>query len=832
MKRRIGILLWAAVLLVWSCAPAEIDAPAGAPEEEHAVHVADDVWRLGDWLYRVLDDGTAELTEFEGEDYSWEIPEEIAGHRVTAIGERCFSDQGNMHYYTDEYPDYHRANIRSVVIPEGVVRIGAYAFEGCFNLVEAVFPESLRVIGEGAFSGCGSLMKTELPEGLEELGDYAFAGCRSLIRLNIPRRIRTMGKNPFADCNHLAKLEIDPFNLYLRYEDGLLTDAEQNRLICCTKEAWGVELEVPEGIRIIGESALASAPFERILLPETLTGIESFAFSGCAALRELTIPEKVEFIGENPVRGCIALRELTVSEKQDVFSVRNDTLFDDREGRLIAYLRLPPPEEPTGTYGDLEETSGKFPEWKEIDGVRMRLVSSYDRPYYWDDSEEEEIPGETYAVPDGIRAIGSYAFSGADIGSVQFPKSVTAFGTGAFAGCRKLTECRLPEKIREIPDRLFEGCTGLRQMELPEGITFIGEYAFSNSGITEMVLPPALRSLGAYAFEKCKDLEIVLLYEGLERIPKGAFSRCDMLWEMEIPESVTVIETQAFAWDQNLQRVNLPSGLTMIPDYCFYDTHIKSTVIPDGVTYIGDHAYRTGEYNGSDLEAVYLPEGLEYIGNYAFSGGIFKEITVPGNIAAMGKYAFTACDLISVHLGEGLKRIEEGTFHYCWYLKSAEIPDSVRYIGDRAFSNCYALTFLEIPGDKVEYIGNPFGGSQALATLPEGFVPPADEEDPEEIPPEENLMNEVLDGNVYSKVERKLLLLNNNAPIRPGTRVIGRKALYDYAVLEGFSEPLVIPESVELIELDDEDFCYNHIPWVYVVPGSVAEAYFEHGYFD
>ena len=72
MKRRIGILLWAAVLLVWSCAPAEIDAPAGVSEEEHAVHVTDDVWRLGDWLYRVLDDGTAELTEFGGEDCFWE----------------------------------------------------------------------------------------------------------------------------------------------------------------------------------------------------------------------------------------------------------------------------------------------------------------------------------------------------------------------------------------------------------------------------------------------------------------------------------------------------------------------------------------------------------------------------------------------------------------------------------------------------------------------------------------------------------------------------------------------------------------------------------------
>lgn len=92
-----------------------------------------DVWRIGDYLYRVTEDHTAKLVEYVSEDEIRELPREIAGYKVTAIGERCFSNQGNISYYTDEYPDYHREYIRSNVIPEGVVSIGDYAFEDCFR---------------------------------------------------------------------------------------------------------------------------------------------------------------------------------------------------------------------------------------------------------------------------------------------------------------------------------------------------------------------------------------------------------------------------------------------------------------------------------------------------------------------------------------------------------------------------------------------------------------------------------------------------------------------------------------------------------------------------
>ncbi len=964
---------------------AETAAPDSVPEAaggEPAIHVIDDVWRAGDFLYRVLADGTAELVAFEGESPDWEIPREIGGVQVTAIGERCFSNQGDMNYYTDEYPDYHREYIRRVTIPEGIHTVGAWAFENCFNLIEVVFPESLRRIGAGAFSGCGLLMKLALPEGLQELGDYAFQGCHSLIEMRLPGSLQRLGSNPFADCSHLARLVPDPAISFLRYERGLLIDTEQQKLIGCTKEAWDDWLNVPEGIRVIGESALARTPFEEIRLPSSLETIESYAFSCCTELRKLAIPAGVDHIGGNPFRGCQRLENLTLAEGQKRFSLREDALFDDQEGRLIAYLRLiaPAPETDgtgTGFMAD-EEKKVEYPEWQMFGGVWMHLLRGEDRDYHsWFDLDEIAL-GEDYTVPEGTRSIGGYAFYRADVGMVMLPDSVTALGNGAFADCVRLMVCLIPDGVQAIPDSLFQGSYCLLDAALPEGICSIGAHAFSDTALEQIILPSTVRSLGPYAFSDCPVLQEIVLNDGLDRIPKGAFCRSMMIGEIVLPESVKVIEPQAFAFCQSLKSVNLPSGLQMIPDFCFYDTHLQQAVVPEGVTYIGDHAFRTGEYTGSCLETVQLPEGLEYLGNCAFYGGIFQEVSLPGSLKAVGKEVFRAAEVKTVTLAEGLRRIGEGMFRYCRYLEDLALPDTVTWIDDMAFGDCYGLKSVRLPKGPVTISGNPFaecpalktvslqenhpnlrlegnllldlgaqrvvawlplaeeprcavpegirtiganafeevqqikevvlpgslrvveeeafaGSSLAAVHLPEGLeeigdaafsdtelleivlpdslrkigscalasskisqvtVPASVTEigadafaDIRDVTlpdtfrcytltlddyggtisvyyPKEDQRVTFADGNLFDQEEQMLLGLSDTRQVRSGIRVMKN------GTFTNSEKPLIIPESVELIEAFGADWNYIRIPYVYAVPGSVAEACFEHGYFD
>lgn len=94
------------------------------------------------------------------------------GDRVIAIDEKAFQD------YTE---------LKSVVLPEGLEKIGKSAFAGCEQLATIRFPESLRQIGERAFEDCKSLREIHIPAKVVYIGDLAFEGCRRLKQASFDR---------------------------------------------------------------------------------------------------------------------------------------------------------------------------------------------------------------------------------------------------------------------------------------------------------------------------------------------------------------------------------------------------------------------------------------------------------------------------------------------------------------------------------------------------------------------------------------------------------------------------------------------------------------------
>ena len=102
-------------------------------------------------------------------------------------------------------------------------------------------------------------------------------------------------------------------------------------------------------------------------------------------------------------------------------------------------------------------------------------------------------PEETYAVPQGIAAIGDYAFS----------------------YCESLTEITLPEGLTSIGDYAFCSCKSLTKITLPEGLTSIGEAAFSScEGLTEITLPETLKEIGEDAFHRCPEDALFTVVRG------------------------------------------------------------------------------------------------------------------------------------------------------------------------------------------------------------------------------------------------------------------------------------------------------------------------------
>ena len=157
----------------------------------------------GTFEINVLEDGCAEIKSYQGEESVIEIPNEIDGKQITAIGAGAF--QGN------EY-------IEKVIVPEGVTWIKNNAFQGCISLEEAVLPESCTAIGASVFEDCKALKKADLPKGVLVLARKVFKNCRSLEKLDIPAGVIKIDDQALYYCESLNDITLPEGLIYLGKE--------------------------------------------------------------------------------------------------------------------------------------------------------------------------------------------------------------------------------------------------------------------------------------------------------------------------------------------------------------------------------------------------------------------------------------------------------------------------------------------------------------------------------------------------------------------------------------------------------------------------------------
>ncbi|MDR0829464.1 MAG: leucine-rich repeat domain-containing protein [Prevotellaceae bacterium] len=145
-----------------------------------------------------------------------------------------------------------------------------------------------------------------------------------------------------------------------------------------------------------------------------------------------------------------------------------------------------------------------------------------------------------------------------------------------------------------------------------------------------------------------------------------------------------------------------------------YSGNIKTVIINDGVTSIGNSAF----VNCTNLPSINIPDGVTTIGNAAFQYCTnLLSINIPSSVTAIGTHAFATCGkLSSVTIPNGVTAIENSTFMGCSLLSSVSIPGSVKSIGLSAFNQCNALTSLIIP-EGVETIDNAFQGCTLLSSV-------------------------------------------------------------------------------------------------------------------
>ena len=339
------------------------------------------------------------------------------------------------------------------------------------------------------------------------------------------------------------------------------------------------------------------------VIAEGVTSIGSHAFYYCESLTSVTIPDSVTSIGEQAFYYCRSLTSVTIP----------DSVTSIGHGAFASCTSL------TGIW--VAEGNSHYA--NDASGVLFNK----------DKTTLVQCPGAisgSYAIPDSVTSIGSYAFSFCtSLTSVTIPDSVTSIGEWAFNYCRSLTSVTIPNSVTIIGDSAFSNCKSLTSVAIPDSVTSIGSYAFDHcTSLTSVTIPDSVTSIGGSAFRGCSSLTSVAIPNSVTIIGDDAFRGCSSLTSVTIPDSVTSIGDGAFASCTSLTGIWVAEGNN---DYSSDASGVlfnkdKTTLvqrpgaisgsyaIPDSVTSIGQHAF----CGCSSLTSVTIPDSVTSINNGAF----------------------------------------------------------------------------------------------------------------------------------------------------------------------------------------------------------------------
>ena len=193
-----------------------------------------------------------------------------------------------------------------ITIPESLTEIGKNVFSGCVALEGVKFHNYLTRIGDNAFYGCTKLKGLEFPSSLTEIGEYSFCGCSGLTgMLSIPESVTNIGQFAFSECRGISQLSL-PGNMttineyvFVYCENLKSVDLTSVTTIC--RGAFSsckrlTDVRLSDSLQTIGRAAFADCEnLTSVTIPNSLTAIELYAFSGCG-LRGVIIPPSVREI--------------------------------------------------------------------------------------------------------------------------------------------------------------------------------------------------------------------------------------------------------------------------------------------------------------------------------------------------------------------------------------------------------------------------------------------------------------------------------------------------------------------------------------------------------
>ena len=733
------------------------------------IHAASANGKVGSCTVTVVEssDFTVEngvLTAYNGDATEIVIPD-----GVTAIGTGTGAVFGNK--------------VESVTIPTSVTTIAAQTFYSCTGLKHVTFAEDsrLKTIGNEAFYAVNQLESLTIPEGVTSIGRYAFVAMNKLQTITLPGTLTTVcggewfgnlfargtsGGAPAAP----PSVNITEGGKQYRSHDGAVYSADGKTIIYCPAAKQSIDwldgvtaigayafynstmpsvnipgtvteisanafnrakmtsLEIPGSIKTVGASAFFFSQLTNVTLNEGLERIENSAFSQ-SRVAQVAIPASVTYIGKNAFD----------FENGSDYSIRllgkNTELADE----FIPYGSA------IKVYGLADSTAEQYVAAKKAEkGDSCKLTFQTDG---YVEPVEIRLNQETVSLhrtenarltaevlPEGAQATVSWSSSQPAVATVSKDGLVTAVQQGTTvitAAVGKLTaSCTVHVIVDENESDYVLNQNGevtgylgtdWKVLNIPaeignQTVTGIADGAFENQrDIQQVILPETVTVIGSNAFYGCTNLKEINLNH-VTSMGSGVFRQCAALQSVALGEGLRDVPEQAFMSCANLKAVTLPSSVKELGKECFAQcTSLEALILPEGLTTI--HA---GALKKCPLQTLHLPASLQQLGD-EYMGDVFED---PGALAAdtamktitvaEGNPLYTAKDGLLYNkeetavlfcprgrteavIPEGVTEIGCYAFFMCFNLIRADLPSTLKTVREQAFHYCEALTDCELP---------------------------------------------------------------------------------------------------------------------------------------